>query len=275
MKSGFFKFSVRDIVEIAVMCALAVVLDKFVKIPIGSTGGSINISAVPLFLIAFRHGWFKGFIASGIVFGLITCILDGYGFQYFPLEYLLAFGSIALGGLFGKMIFKYFTKKSVTGGIINKIMLVLVLIVSVAVAYLMVRVLFDYLATKTEIGDVLSKIIAIIVGGVFGLMIFEYFYKKTYIERIISIALVIASVGIFFVIRTFGATIDSMIFYEYPFGAALTYNLSYIGPTCLVVGAILCLLLPTIKNLNRLYPTEYLKDVVLDEEENEEAKENQ
>ena len=60
MKSSFFKFSVRDIAEIAVLCALAVVLDKFGKIPIGSTGGSINISTVPLFIIAFRHGWFKG-----------------------------------------------------------------------------------------------------------------------------------------------------------------------------------------------------------------------
>ena len=108
MKSGFFKFSVRDIVEIAVMCALAVVLDKAVKIPIGSTGGSLHISAVPLFIIAFRHGWFKGFIASGIVFGLVKCILDGYGFQFFFFEYLIAFGSIALAGLFGRMIFKFF-----------------------------------------------------------------------------------------------------------------------------------------------------------------------
>ena len=81
MKSSFFKFSIRDIVEIAVMCAFAVVLDKFVKIPIGATGGSINIASVPLFIVAYRHGWFKGLIASGVVFALITCILDAYGFQ--------------------------------------------------------------------------------------------------------------------------------------------------------------------------------------------------
>ena len=43
MKKETFTFSVRDICEIAIMSALAIVLDRFVKIPIGSTGGSINI----------------------------------------------------------------------------------------------------------------------------------------------------------------------------------------------------------------------------------------
>ena len=111
MKSSFFKFSVRDIAEIGVLCALAIVLDRFVKIPIGATGGSINIAAVPLFIIAFRHGWFKGLIGAGVVFSLATCLLDGYGFQYFLFDYFIAFGSIAIGGLFGPIIFKSFNKK--------------------------------------------------------------------------------------------------------------------------------------------------------------------
>ncbi len=53
MKKGLFEFNVRDIVEIAIFCALAIVLDTFVKIPLGATGGSINISMiviVPLYL---------------------------------------------------------------------------------------------------------------------------------------------------------------------------------------------------------------------------------
>ena len=32
MKKGLFGFNVHDIVEIAIMCALAIILDKFLKI---------------------------------------------------------------------------------------------------------------------------------------------------------------------------------------------------------------------------------------------------
>ena len=136
MKSSFFKFSVRDITEIAVMCALAVVFDRFVKIPIGATGGSFNIAAVPLFMIAFRHGWFKGLIGSGVVFSLTTCLLDGYGFQYFVFDYFVAFGSIAIGGLFGPMFFKNFNKKNA----LNKLYAAL-LIILVAAIFCVIRTL--------------------------------------------------------------------------------------------------------------------------------------
>ena len=73
MKKGLFEFNVRDIVEIAIFCALAIVLDTFVKIPLGPSG-SINLSMVPILVIALRHGWFKGFVAGGIIFGFISGI---------------------------------------------------------------------------------------------------------------------------------------------------------------------------------------------------------
>lgn len=104
MKKSIFGFSVRDMVEIALLCALAIVLDKFVKISIGATGGSINIAMFPLFIIALRHGPFKSLIAGGVIYGLISCLLDGYGFNTYPLEYFLAFGSVAILGFFGKEI---------------------------------------------------------------------------------------------------------------------------------------------------------------------------
>lgn len=104
MKKETFTFSIRDITEIAMLCALAIVLDKFVKIPIGATGGSLNIAAFPLFVIALRHGWFKGLIGGGVVFGLISCLLDGYGMQCYPFEYFLAFGSVCILGIFGNYI---------------------------------------------------------------------------------------------------------------------------------------------------------------------------
>ena len=205
MRSSFFKFSVRDIVEIAVLCALAVVLDKFVRIPTGITGGSINICTVPLFIIAFRHGWFKGFIGAGLVFGVTSCIIDGYGFQYFLFDYLFAFGSIAIGGLFGIIIFKNFCKKGALG-------------------------------------------------------------------KVFAIILVIVCVGIFCVLRTLSASVDSMIFYDYTLWASIVYNISYIGPSCIGVAIALPLLLPVFNTINKIYPTSYLRDALDDEEEDEETK---
>lgn len=136
MKSSLFKFSVRDIAEIGVLCALAVVFDKFVKIPLGQTGGSINIATIPLFMIAYRHGWFKGLISAGGVFGLITCLLDGYGFQFFAFDYFIAFGCIGLAGLFGPMICKSFNKK----GVINLIITIALVVLTVAI-YCVIRTL--------------------------------------------------------------------------------------------------------------------------------------
>ena len=198
MKKDLFKFSIRDITEIAVMVALAIILDKFVKIQVGATGGSINIATVPLFIIAFRHGWFKGLIASGILFGIVTNLLDGYGINTYPFEYLIAFGSIAIAGLFGKMIFNNF---------------------------------------KSE----------------------KFAYKS------LSFVFLIASVTIHFVIRLLFATFDSMLFYEVDFAGGISYNLSYIGPSCLAVLVVLIALLPAIHSINTLYPTTLFKEDRKDE----------
>ena len=100
MKKAIFGFSLRDIAEIAILVALAVICDKFLKIPLGPTGGSINASMILLFIIALRHGWFKTLISGGVVFGFITCLTDGYGFYTYPFEYLIPFGSVCLVSLF-------------------------------------------------------------------------------------------------------------------------------------------------------------------------------
>lgn len=119
MKKGIFKFSIQDICEIAILCALGIILDRFVKIPLGQTGGSLNFSMVPIMIICLRHGPFKGFIAGGIVFGLITCLWDGYGFQTYPLEYFVAFGSIFVLGFFGRYINKQFSTDNMKGMLIS------------------------------------------------------------------------------------------------------------------------------------------------------------
>ena len=96
--------TVREIVEEGVLISLAFVLN-FIKIPIGPTGGSINFQMLPLMIIALRHGPEHGFVAGGIIYGLLTCLTDGYGFACYPFDYLIGFGSVAVMGLFRKFIF--------------------------------------------------------------------------------------------------------------------------------------------------------------------------
>ena len=97
---NFKKYTIQEICETAILVALAVVLDQFGKIQIQANGGSISFSALPLFIIAIRYGAFKGFIASGFIFGFLTCLLDGYGFQTFPFDYLIALSGYGLVGTF-------------------------------------------------------------------------------------------------------------------------------------------------------------------------------
>ena len=96
--------TVRQIVEEGMLISLAFVLN-FIKIPVGPTGGSINFQMLPLMIIALRHGPQHGFIAGGIIYGLLTCLTDGYGFACYPFDYLIGFGSVAVMGFFRKFIF--------------------------------------------------------------------------------------------------------------------------------------------------------------------------
>ena len=93
----------HQIVEEGVLISLAFVLN-FIKIPVGATGGSINFQMLPLMIIALRHGPQHGFIAGGIVYGLLTCLTDGYGFACYPFDYLIGFGSVAVMGFFRQFI---------------------------------------------------------------------------------------------------------------------------------------------------------------------------
>ena len=78
------KLMIKDIVEIAIFVSFAIVLDlPFFKIRIGANGGSISLVMIPLCIIALRKGTIKGFIAAGFVYGILNCLLDGYGIVYY------------------------------------------------------------------------------------------------------------------------------------------------------------------------------------------------
>jgi thiamine transporter ThiT len=99
-------FTVREISEISVLVALALVLDRFARIPVSFGGaGSINLGMIPLFLIAYRLNFSKSFLAIGVIFGLISCLLDNWGLYTFPFDYFLAYGAISFAGLFANLAF--------------------------------------------------------------------------------------------------------------------------------------------------------------------------
>ncbi len=95
--------STQSIAEDAILIAVAFVLN-FLKLFSMPTGGSVNFQMFPLFLIALRHGPTRGLIAGGLVYGLLTCITDGYGLYTFPFDYFIGFGSVAVIGFFSKFI---------------------------------------------------------------------------------------------------------------------------------------------------------------------------
>ena len=101
--SSYSKQSVQGLAEDAMLIAAAFILN-FIKIPLGATGGSINFQMLPLMLIALRRGPVTGFICGGFIYGLITCLTDGYGFATYPFDYLIGFGSVAIMGFFNKFI---------------------------------------------------------------------------------------------------------------------------------------------------------------------------
>lgn len=125
----YFVFSVKDIVEMGMLIAVAVILDLPVfKIRIGSNGGAISLAMFPLFVLCLRQGPFKGIISCGLIFGVITCAIDGWGFATFLLDYLAGFGVIGLFGFVRPFI--DFTTKKYT--IKNVVFLVLGILISVA-----------------------------------------------------------------------------------------------------------------------------------------------
>ena len=96
--------STRDIAEEGVLLAMAFILNlvgfRFVK-----GGGSVNLQLLPLFIIALRRGPAHGLICGGFIYGMVTCLTDGYGLQTYVFDYLIGFGAVLVLGLFRNQIF--------------------------------------------------------------------------------------------------------------------------------------------------------------------------
>ncbi len=126
-----FKLTIREIAEIAMLVSLAVLLDRDgFKIRLGAQSGSLSLTMVPLLVLALRHGFVKGFIGIGVIYGLLTNLLDGYGFITFPLDYLLAYGSLSLVALWRPAL-----NRTYRHPIVNYLYLTLAIVSAVTVRY--------------------------------------------------------------------------------------------------------------------------------------------
>lgn len=95
--------STKSIAEDALLIATSFVLN-FIKVPLQQTGGSVNLQLLPLFIIALRRGPAHAFVCSGLIYGLLTCLTDGYGFATYPFDYVIGFGSAGVIGIFNKIL---------------------------------------------------------------------------------------------------------------------------------------------------------------------------
>ena len=97
-----FKMTTREMVEIAFLIALAIVLDLA-----GIKIGHASFTMVPLFVLAYRHGFVKSLIVISFIYAAVTLLTDGWAvdIRSLILDYSLGYGVISLSGLFAKKIF--------------------------------------------------------------------------------------------------------------------------------------------------------------------------
>lgn len=178
------EYSIYEIVETAMLIALAIGLDlPGLKIPLGVSGGSISFTMVPLFILCLRQGPIKGFLGCGVVYGIITCLLDGWGLQTFPLDYLLGYGSLCVIGFFKPLIFKRnVTKFNIKGAIF--------IVVGVLLSSLL-RLLFSSLSGvvlyETDfVASVLYNLIYILPsGGIASFVLVALYHPLIMINRFV------------------------------------------------------------------------------------------
>jgi thiamine transporter len=90
----------RMATEISIGIALAVVLGLISKLIQMPYGGSINLSAVPLLILALRHGVRIGCITGGL-YGVVDFLLNPFIFHpvQIILDYPIAFGLLGFSAL--------------------------------------------------------------------------------------------------------------------------------------------------------------------------------
>ena len=99
--------SVKEMVEMALLLALAVVLDLA-----GIKIGHASFTMVPLFILVYRHGLIKSGVVIGIIYAFINMAFDSWSIDAITLifDYVLGYGLMSLAALFAKKAFNQSSK---------------------------------------------------------------------------------------------------------------------------------------------------------------------
>lgn len=116
------KISVRQLVESALMIAVATVL-SLIKIDLPFGGGVTIVSMLPLILISHRYGWKWG-VLTAFVYSIAQLLLGLDNVAYAEnflmgvgivmLDYVVAYTVIGLSGVFGKQFWSVLVGVAVT-----------------------------------------------------------------------------------------------------------------------------------------------------------------
>lgn len=97
------RLSIRQIVLMGMLVGITIVLDVVFKFYQQANGGSINLAMVGLVLIGLSFTWWKTWLATSIVFGILSAILDGY-IAYYLFDYALALSGFMVISFFRESI---------------------------------------------------------------------------------------------------------------------------------------------------------------------------
>ncbi len=97
------RLNIRQMALMGMLVAISIVLDAVFKFYQQANGGSINLAMVGLVVIALSFGWWQTWLATTIIFGLLTAFLDGY-IAVYVFDYFLALSGFVVIALMRKTI---------------------------------------------------------------------------------------------------------------------------------------------------------------------------
>ncbi|MBJ8325196.1 energy-coupled thiamine transporter ThiT [Streptococcus pacificus] len=94
------KLKLSVLTEVAIMAALAIILDKIVLFHMPQ-GGSVSLTMLPIFILAYRRG-LAAALTGGLLVGFIQLFFGGYylSVPQVLLDYILSYGAVGLAGIF-------------------------------------------------------------------------------------------------------------------------------------------------------------------------------
>lgn len=86
--------------EIAIIAAVAIILNNFVALKLWPQGGSVSLVMVPIVILAFRRGWGAG-VTAGFIVGVLDLMMASFIVHpvQVVLDYPVAFAALGLAGL--------------------------------------------------------------------------------------------------------------------------------------------------------------------------------